>query len=281
MIPRDILAALVRIIAAIALIISLPASSNLAMADGTASATDATHLHDACEVTEKRVSEALKITAGPISKWHCDAYRSDQDFYVLSLHGGSCEPDTICSTLIGYFASRREDGKVYEWNIAEDRLGNPLETLPYRQVSPTEYEIEAPDDTSLMDAAGKACPSGWQMDKRLDDTHWQIWCITEETWPHPKIAAALAHEDQAKPHSYRPPQGFIPDEKAAIRVAEAVLFPVYGEDQIRSEEPFKVMLSGEVWTIEGKDLPPDTVGGVVLLQISKVDGRVIRMTHGK
>lgn len=125
-IHRDILFASLRIIGAIALIISLPASSNLAMADGTASATDTTHLHNACEVTEKRVSQALKITAGPISKWRCDTYRSDQDFYVLSLHGGSCEPDTICSTLIGYFAFRREDGKVYEWNIAEDRFGDPL-----------------------------------------------------------------------------------------------------------------------------------------------------------
>jgi len=56
----------------------------------------------------------------------------------------------------------------------------------FRQISPNVYEIEAHDDTRLMDAANEACPTGWQMDDRLDQTHWRIWCITDETWPHPK-----------------------------------------------------------------------------------------------
>jgi len=105
----------------------LPITSNLAMADSAIVSTiDAAREHRACKVTEKRVSRALKLTARPISKWHCDLIRSDQDFYVLSLHAGSCASGTICSTLIGYFALRRKDGKVYQWDIAEDRLGDPL-----------------------------------------------------------------------------------------------------------------------------------------------------------
>lgn len=127
MILRDILAASAQIIAAIALSMALPAASNPAMADSeSASAVDAAHQRKACEVTEKRVSKTLKLTAGPISNWRCDSIRSNRDFYVLSLRGGSCEPDVICSTLIGYFAFRRRDSKVYQWDIAEDRLGDPL-----------------------------------------------------------------------------------------------------------------------------------------------------------
>lgn len=132
MIPRDILAASVQIIAAMSLSMSLPLTSNLAMADsGTASAIDVTHEHKACVVTKKRVSQTLKLTAGPISEWRCDFILPEfqpQDFYVLGLHGSPCtsDPDTICSNLIGWFAVRKKDGKVYQWDVAEFRLGDPL-----------------------------------------------------------------------------------------------------------------------------------------------------------
>jgi hypothetical protein len=44
--------------------------------------------------------------------------------------------------------------------------------------------------------------------------------------------------------NYVPPDGFVPDSRAAIGVGEAVLIAVYGEDRIRSEEPFSADLSG-------------------------------------
>jgi len=95
------------------------------------------------------------------------------------------------------------------------------------------------------------------------------------------VQPAFGNDAPASSHSYIPQQGFVPDEATAIRIAEAVLFPVYGVDQIKREEPFTVTLEGDIWTIEGKPLPRDVVGGVVFLQISKTDARVMRMTHGK
>ena len=92
---------------------------------------------------------------------------------------------------------------------------------------------------------------------------------------------AFGNDAPASPYSYVPQQGFVPDEATAIRIAEALLFPVYGADQIKREEPFRVTLQDDIWTIEGKTLPRDVVGGVVFLQISKTDARVVRMTHGK
>lgn len=80
--------------------------------------------------------------------------------------------------------------------------------------------------------------------------------------------------------SYFPPQGFIPDEKTAIAVAEAVLFPVYGEGKIRSEEPFKATLKNGVWRVEGT-LPSGYLGGVAELQMNKSDGKILKMIHGK
>jgi hypothetical protein len=81
--------------------------------------------------------------------------------------------------------------------------------------------------------------------------------------------------------SYTPPNGFVPDAATASRIAEAVWIPIYGEAHIVAEKPFKVTLQGDVWKVTGKDLPPDTMGGVAEAEISKKDGRILRVIHGQ
>ena len=51
--------------------------------------------------------------------------------------------------------------------------------------------------------------------------------------------------------SVRPNQGFVPNAETALKVGEAVLIPVYGEQQILAERPFKATLQGNVWVVEG------------------------------
>lgn len=81
--------------------------------------------------------------------------------------------------------------------------------------------------------------------------------------------------------SYVPPNGFVPDAATAGRIAEAVWIPIYGEEKIAQEKPFKVTLKGDVWTVTGKDLPPGTVGGVAEAEVSKRDARILRVGHGQ
>jgi len=81
--------------------------------------------------------------------------------------------------------------------------------------------------------------------------------------------------------SYIPPNGFVPDAATATRIAEAVWIPIYGAEPIAKEKPFKATLKGDVWTVTGKDLPPGTVGGVAEAEISKRDGRILRVIHGQ
>lgn len=90
-------------------------------------------------------------------------------------------------------------------------------------------------------------------------------------------SAARSHSNE----SYVPPNGFVPDAATASRIAEAVWIPIYGEAHIAAEKPFKVTLKGDVWTVTGKDLPPNTFGGVAEADISKRDGRILRVIHGK
>jgi hypothetical protein len=82
-----------------------------------------------------------------------------------------------------------------------------------------------------------------------------------------RIKGEISHED------------LIPDEKTAITIAETVLIPIYGKEQIDSEKPFHAQLSGDIWTVEGS-LPEGWVGGVASVKLSKKDARVIKIEHG-
>jgi hypothetical protein len=92
------------------------------------------------------------------------------------------------------------------------------------------------------------------------------------------ISIMLASVSQR--HSVVPSNGFVPDEKTAIKIAEAVWIPIYGDKQIQSEKPFVASLKNGVWTVEGS-LPKDWDGGVAIAEISKRDGRILRVSHGK
>lgn len=86
----------------------------------------------------------------------------------------------------------------------------------------------------------------------------------------------------AQDHNFVPKNGYVPDEKTAIAVAEAVLAPIYGEQKIVHERPFHATLDSKriVWTVEGS-IPSGSVGGVAIIKLQKQDGRIISVTHGK
>lgn len=81
-------------------------------------------------------------------------------------------------------------------------------------------------------------------------------------------------------HSYVPAEGFVPDSVTAVRIAEAVLAPIYPRDVLAGQRPFRGTLNSGVWTVEGT-LPENTIGGVALVEIAKNDGRILRVSHGK
>jgi hypothetical protein len=75
-----------------------------------------------------------------------------------------------------------------------------------------------------------------------------------------------------------PAKEFVPDSQTAIRIAEAVWIPIYGEEQIYRERPFRAVLRGDTWVVSGT-LPPGYVGGTAIAEISKRDGRILRVIH--
>jgi len=79
---------------------------------------------------------------------------------------------------------------------------------------------------------------------------------------------------------YRPKEGYVPDAKTAVRIAEAILIPIYGDEQIKSELPLTAILKDNVWTVTGS-LPPGMAGGVAEVRISKMTGEILGVIHGK
>ena len=100
------------------------------------------------------------------------------------------------------------------------------------------------------------------------------------------VAAASA---QSVPALLDRPGGLVPDEQTAIRIAEAILFPIYGEKNIRSQRPYVVKLKNGTWSVEGTlPRPPSpppgmvarVVGGTFHIVISQRDAKVLEIGHG-
>jgi hypothetical protein len=72
----------------------------------------------------------------------------------------------------------------------------------------------------------------------------------------------------------------IRDEKTAVKVAEAILFKIYGEEQIKNERPYTIGFADGYWVMYGY-LPKGTLGGVFEIIINSNNGGVIDIRHGK
>ncbi len=81
--------------------------------------------------------------------------------------------------------------------------------------------------------------------------------------------------------AYVPVEGYVPTAEVAIKIAVAVWEPIYGAQAIAVEKPYKATLTDGVWTVKGTLPKGYKKGGVALAEISKRDGRILRVTHGK
>ncbi len=90
----------------------------------------------------------------------------------------------------------------------------------------------------------------------------------------------LVAVSQEEKHSMKPIDGFVPNEATAIKIAEAIWLPIYG-DKIYQEKPLKAILRDRIWFVSGTLPMKYTIGGVDEAEISQDDGRILRVSHGK
>ena len=96
------------------------------------------------------------------------------------------------------------------------------------------------------------------------------------------MTAAVAYQTAlAGEPTYKPPQGFVPNEKVAIAIAVAIWGPIYGAGQIAREKPYYAKLVNGVWWVSGSLPRGWSVGGVAEARIQKLDGRILGVIHGQ
>ena len=95
------------------------------------------------------------------------------------------------------------------------------------------------------------------------------------------VNAAFLFAAETSSHTFKPKEGYVPDAKTAIKIAVAVWEPIYGVKHIANEKPYRTQLTtNRVWIVEGS-LPAAAIGGIAIAEISKDDGRILRVSHGK
>ena len=75
-----------------------------------------------------------------------------------------------------------------------------------------------------------------------------------------------------------PSQGVVPDEATAVRIAEAVFLPIFGDEEVAKFRPYHAQLKDGIWTVYGT-LQRGALGGTPQLTIQKRDGKVTEVWH--
>jgi len=96
------------------------------------------------------------------------------------------------------------------------------------------------------------------------------------------MIATLCHSSaslaQNVPKVFECNGGVVADKETAIRIAEAILFPVYGESAIRGQRPYQVALKDGQWTVDGTERP-GFVGGRFHIIIVQLDARIVEIGY--
>jgi hypothetical protein len=72
-----------------------------------------------------------------------------------------------------------------------------------------------------------------------------------------------------------PTAGCVPNAETAIRIAEAVWSPIFGDEIVKSQRPFHAELMNETWTVRGSRPVPTERS--LIAQIEKNDGRILKL----
>lgn len=82
-------------------------------------------------------------------------------------------------------------------------------------------------------------------------------------------------------NGFIPSEGFVPTKETAIKIAETIWLPIYGET-IYEKKPFEVSFDEEnqCWYVQGT-LPDNTLGGVPEIVMTKSTGEILYVNHSK
>ena len=93
------------------------------------------------------------------------------------------------------------------------------------------------------------------------------------------VTGAAAAAEYVSDTTDRPAAGYVPDAETAIKIAVAVWEPIYGRQTVRRQKPIVATLRDGVWRVRGSLPRRGVIGGAAEADISKKDGRILRVIH--
>ena len=91
-----------------------------------------------------------------------------------------------------------------------------------------------------------------------------------------KIALRPKSQDGHIPSDRLPEAGVVPDAVTAMRIAEAVWIPLYGEELVKQQSPLEADLSSSVWTVRGT-CQSEQAANRLVAAIAQTDGRILKI----
>jgi hypothetical protein len=84
----------------------------------------------------------------------------------------------------------------------------------------------------------------------------------------------------------------VPDAATALSIAQPALVKLYGKRQIEYEKPLAAKLESGIWSVYATLCCPDRkgqricgegqcLGGVAILKLRQIDGKILSISHGK
>jgi len=73
---------------------------------------------------------------------------------------------------------------------------------------------------------------------------------------------------------------YVPDSATAVKIAEAVWLPIYGE-RIFEQKPYEVTLQDSIWIVRGTIPYGERLEGTAYIEIQKSDCKILEVNHGR
>lgn len=99
-----------------------------------------------------------------------------------------------------------------------------------------------------------------------------------KSYAEQELRDALSHRYNPNVINYK--SAIIKDSLTAIKIAEPILFGIYGEEKITAQLPYEVYLINNHWVLMGT-IGKHKEGGTFLIIIDSMDGRILKIIHGK
>jgi ATP-dependent Clp protease ATP-binding subunit ClpA len=176
--------------------------------------------------------------------------------------------------LVSRFLSSNDSVAAIRQHV-EERTTKKAATVP------TSVDLPLTDEPKLVLRRAAQEADGLSHDQ-IDTRHLLLGLLSEEAGLASEILrshgfdSADIRREFGNRNSALPKSNFVPDEQTAMRIAEAIWIPVYGQEMIERQKPLRAELENDVWIVSGA-LPEGQTGGILVARISKTNGTILQI----